>query len=274
MRPRLDGEVRGPAGRSSCDSARAERASSLSQRQIVVPLICGHQALGEDRPTQGGQRPAGQRQPTRCGSSQASAFTSTLTAGGKAGRAAAARAIGETGEAMKAETPAPFADDLAQGIEAGRDDVVGQSRAGQQHDPRPDHVPIRRLIFARPPDQLGTLLLVSLMEKGLFLGMFVPPAEGSPVRFAWRSSTKYVTVFMKLGTKCERKQGRSSRGNAAGRTDWDGHLHPASGFRGKLAFIGLGPASAGVGHLEIFRLAPKSDICRVNEYALQCCYGQ
>jgi hypothetical protein len=41
---------------------------------------------------------------------------------------------------------------------------------------------------------------VSLMKKGLFLGMTVPPAERGPVRFAWPASIKYVIVFMELGT--------------------------------------------------------------------------
>jgi hypothetical protein len=77
------------------------------------------------------------------GSSHAIRFTSTTTLGGKAGWPPASRLLIEAREALVEETVAPFADNLPRGIQARRDDIVGQSLGGQQDELRADDVSIR-----------------------------------------------------------------------------------------------------------------------------------
>jgi hypothetical protein len=139
--------------------------------------------------------------PRRDGNSQASALISTLTAGGKKRRPADARLIFQPGQPVDVETLAPLADDLARRIQANANDIVRQPLAGQQHDLGPDHRSIGRPISARPPDQLRAFPSRQLDEKRAVPRHDVPPAKDCPLRFACPMSTKYVTVFMKLGTK-------------------------------------------------------------------------
>ena len=98
-------------------------------------------AITSRRSSASDQRASGT--PRRAGSSHASALTSTTTLGGKAGWAPAAGLLLQPRQAFGAEALAPLADDLARGIETGRDDVIGQPRGGEQHDLRANHVSIR-----------------------------------------------------------------------------------------------------------------------------------
>ena len=76
-------------------------------------------------------------------SSHAIRLISTTTLGGKAGWAPAARLLIEAGEALVEEAVAPLADNLSWGIQARRDDIVGQASRCQQDELRSDDVPIR-----------------------------------------------------------------------------------------------------------------------------------
>jgi len=77
------------------------------------------------------------------GSSHAIRLISTTTLGGKAGWAPASRLLIEAGEALVEETVAPLADNLSRGIQARRDDIVGQPPGRQQDELRSDDVSIR-----------------------------------------------------------------------------------------------------------------------------------
>jgi hypothetical protein len=81
--------------------------------------------------------------PRRPGSSHARALTSTTRLGGKAGRAPASRLLLEAGQALGTEALAPLDDDLARGVQAGRDDVITKALGGEQDDLRADHVSVR-----------------------------------------------------------------------------------------------------------------------------------
>jgi len=70
-------------------------------------------------------------------------FTSTTTLGGKAGCPPASWLFLEAGQPLVEEAFAPLADDLAWGIQASRDDIVGQPRGGEQDQLGADDVSIR-----------------------------------------------------------------------------------------------------------------------------------
>jgi hypothetical protein len=81
--------------------------------------------------------------PWTVGSSQASAFTSTTTLGGKARRGAATCLLFESRQALFMEALTPLADDLPRRIEPRGDDVVGEALGGIEDDLGTDHIPIR-----------------------------------------------------------------------------------------------------------------------------------
>jgi hypothetical protein len=91
--------------------------------------------------------------PQRTGSSQASALISTMTLGGKTRRSPAARLFFEPGQALKVETPAPLADDLARCVEPCGDRVIGHSLARQQHDLGSNDIAVTRRVAARAHQQ-------------------------------------------------------------------------------------------------------------------------
>ena len=97
--------------------------------------------------------------PRRAGSSHARALTSTTTLGGKAGWAPASRLFLEAGQSLGTEPLAPLADDLARGIQARCDDVIGETLGGERDDLRPDDRPIRRRISSPPCTELLPLRL-------------------------------------------------------------------------------------------------------------------
>jgi hypothetical protein len=70
-------------------------------------------------------------------------LTATTTLGGKAGGAPAARLLLQALEPEEAEPFAPFTDNLARGIEAGCDAIIGESLSGQQHDLGSNDISIR-----------------------------------------------------------------------------------------------------------------------------------
>jgi hypothetical protein len=77
------------------------------------------------------------------GRSHAIRLTSTTTLGGKAGWAPASRLFIKARKALLKETVAPLADNLPWGIQARRDDVIGQALGGQEDQLGPDDVSIR-----------------------------------------------------------------------------------------------------------------------------------
>jgi hypothetical protein len=104
------------------------------------------------------------------GRSHAIRFTSTMTLGGKAGWAPASRLFIKPREALLKEAVAPLADNLPWGIQARRDDVIGEALGGQEHQFGPDDVSIRRRIFA---------------GSGLELAAFVPSEMDAKWAVAW-----------------------------------------------------------------------------------------
>src|SRR5439155_19974516 len=108
-------------------------ASSESQRQIVAPEISqtippatAARAISLLEKRESGS-------PLAAGSSQASAFTSARTSGGKSRRLAPARTLIEARESFLVEALAPHRDDLAPGVQTRRDLVVAQALARQEH---------------------------------------------------------------------------------------------------------------------------------------------
>src|SRR5437879_5660537 len=69
-------------------------------------------------------------------------------AGGEAGGTPASRLRLKTGKARQGESLAPLADNLAWGVQASGDDIVGEAFRSEQHDLRADHIAIRLRILA------------------------------------------------------------------------------------------------------------------------------
>ena len=107
-------------------------ASASNQRHSVVPLTVATRPRVRTSRRRSGNDQRATGTPASIGRSQAIRFTSTMTLGGKAGGAPASRLFVETGKTFAEEPLAPFADDLARGIQAGGNDVVRQSLGGQQ----------------------------------------------------------------------------------------------------------------------------------------------
>lgn len=81
--------------------------------------------------------------PRREGNSHASAFTSTITLGGKAGRSPASGLFLESRQAEIEETLSPFADDLARKVEARCNDVIGETLGSVENDLSANDISIR-----------------------------------------------------------------------------------------------------------------------------------
>jgi hypothetical protein len=81
--------------------------------------------------------------PRRDGSSHANALIATTTLGAKASRSPAAWLFVEAWESLAIEALAPFADNLARHVEAGRDAVVAKPLAGEKHDLGSGNVALR-----------------------------------------------------------------------------------------------------------------------------------
>src|SRR6516225_10130421 len=84
--------------------------------------------------------------PSRCGSSQARAFTCTTTLGGKEGGTPASRLLFQPGETSQCKSFTPLAHDLARSVrsvQACSDDIIGQALGGQEHDFSSDDITIR-----------------------------------------------------------------------------------------------------------------------------------
>ena len=142
MRPALVAKA-GSRGKSQLRTRHGRMASAESQRQIVVPLISAISpcASTSRRSSVRDQRDSGTQE--RAGSSQASALTATTTPGGKDERPAAPGLLLEPRAAEEAEALPPLADDLAGGIQAGRDGIIPQPLGRQEDDLGPDDVSIR-----------------------------------------------------------------------------------------------------------------------------------
>src|SRR5215831_4986530 len=133
----------GSRGKTQLRCCQGRRASLLSQRHNVAPLISATRpwAITCWRISCIEKRDKGS--PSRCGSSQARALTWTTRLGGKAGFTPAAGPRLQAGHACQRKSFPPLADDLAWGIQAGSDDVIGQSFIGEKDDLGANHVTIR-----------------------------------------------------------------------------------------------------------------------------------
>jgi hypothetical protein len=81
--------------------------------------------------------------PATLGSSQARAFTATTIPGGKDTWPSLSWELFQPIKALLEEALAPFADDLAGGIDAPGDLIVAKPLGGIEHDLGPDHVSVR-----------------------------------------------------------------------------------------------------------------------------------
>jgi hypothetical protein len=103
--------------------------------------------------------------PEVAGSSQAMAFTSILTSGGKARGPARTRSIFQSRDALLVESFAPLPDHLRAGVQPGGYLLVGDFLGGQKNDPGANHLPIGTGVRACPLLQDGALLFGRLDAK-------------------------------------------------------------------------------------------------------------
>src|SRR5215203_3387750 len=145
-------------------------ASSESHRQMVVPEICATmpRAIASRATSCVLQRLKGT--PEVAGSSQAMAFTSILTSGGKGRGPARARSIFQPLQALLMESLAPLPDHLRAGVQPRGYLLVGDFFGGQKDDPGANHLPIGGGVRARPLLQDGALLFRRLDAVGALAG--------------------------------------------------------------------------------------------------------
>lgn len=133
----------GSRGKIQLRCCQGRRASLLSQRHNVAPLISAIRpcAITCCRISSMDSRDNGS--PSLTGSSQAKALTWTTRLGGKAGFTPASRLRLKAWHAGKSESLAPLTDDLTRRIQTSRDDFVGQSLICQKDDLGAYHITIR-----------------------------------------------------------------------------------------------------------------------------------
>src|SRR5680860_106393 len=118
-------------------------ASSASHRQMVEPEISATMPLAITSSRMSGTNKRDRGTPSREGSSQASALTSTATCGGKNRRPSPPGAIFQAGEPLFKEALAPLAHHLARQVQARADLLVGPPSGRVQDDLGPHNVSIR-----------------------------------------------------------------------------------------------------------------------------------
>src|SRR5215211_9535277 len=102
-------------------------ASSESHRQTVAPEISATMPRSTASRATSAVLQRLKGTPLLYGSSQAMAFTSTLTEGGKGWGPARARSIFQPGQALLVKALAPLRDHLRTGVQPGGDLLVGES---------------------------------------------------------------------------------------------------------------------------------------------------
>src|SRR6478736_10279889 len=200
MRPALMAKA-GSRGNIQHRCCHGRSASWLSHRQSVVPLMWATRpwSMASRRNSLSDQCAKGK--PRREGNSQANALISTMTLGGKARRSPAARVFFEPGQALKMKTATPFADDLTRRVEPCRDRVIGHSFTRQQHDLGANHIPVAGRVAPRSCQQFRTFRFAQYDVKRTPPRHDPTPKLRSALTDSCPSRTKYVTVFMKSGTK-------------------------------------------------------------------------
>src|SRR4030042_896503 len=134
---------RSSRGKIQLRYSHGRMASASSHRQTVRPLIEATMPRRTASRAMSVQLNREKGSPTSLGSSQARAFTSTTTSGGKKIRPTPARAFLQAAQALLAEPFPPLADDLPGQIQTCGDLLVFQALGRQQDDLRPDDVTIR-----------------------------------------------------------------------------------------------------------------------------------
>ena len=142
------------------------RASALSQRQSVTPLICATIPRATTSRWSSGMVQRANGASDRLGSSQASRLTSTTTLGGKAGSVPATWLFVQAGQPVIKESLPPFAHDLAGHMETRGDHIVAQPGGSHEDDLCANDVAIRRRILTRPCLQGRPLLASDRDAKG------------------------------------------------------------------------------------------------------------
>src|SRR3990172_279590 len=130
-RPALDSNW-GSRGKIQLRCCQGRMASSSSQRQMVLPLICATRPRALTSRTKSWRLNRESGKPVARGNAQASALTRTTTAGGKNGRAPGPGFILQTGQPFLEEAFAPFADYLARDRKTGGNLVMGLALSGQE----------------------------------------------------------------------------------------------------------------------------------------------
>src|SRR5437667_9646045 len=109
-------------------------ASLLNHRQRVVPLIWAVMPCAITSRRMSDRENLDKGNPRRTGSSQARAFTSTTTLGGKAGRATTSGLFIEPGQSEFGEPLSPLTDNLPWQVESRRDNVISETLCSIQND--------------------------------------------------------------------------------------------------------------------------------------------
>src|SRR5215210_1076282 len=118
-------------------------ASSQSHRQTVAPEISATRPRSTTSRAISSALQRLKGTPLLAGSSQAMAFTSTLTEGGKGRGPARAGPIFQSGQTFLVKALAPLRDRLGCGVQPLGYLLVGDFLGGQEDDPGAHHLPVR-----------------------------------------------------------------------------------------------------------------------------------
>src|SRR5919198_5309953 len=155
------GSKSGSRGKIQLRCAHGRIASSASQRQMVVPEISATRPRLMTSLRMSGTCSRDSGRPRRLGSSQAIAFTSTTSSGGKNAWASPPGPLLEPVEALGEEALAPLGHDLPPGAQARRDLVIVEAFGRHEHDLGSHDVSIRQRVPAGPRLRGPAVLLAS-----------------------------------------------------------------------------------------------------------------
>src|SRR5215218_4719444 len=145
-------------------------ASSASHRQTVAPEISATMPRSTTSRAISSALQRLKGTPLLAGSSQAMAFTSTRTEGGKGRGPARAGPILQSGQTFLVKALAPLRDRLGCGVQPLGYLLVGGSLGGQEDDPGAHHLPVRGAVGARSFVEDGALLFGRLDAERALAG--------------------------------------------------------------------------------------------------------
>jgi len=142
MRPAFSANA-GSRGKIQVRCRQGCRASWLSHRQTVVPLIEATNPAPTTSRFNSDRENRDRGLPRRCGSSHASALTATMIPGGKACGGPATRLFIEARKTLLEKAFAPLGYNLTRRIETCGNDIVREPLGRVQDDPGAQDVAIR-----------------------------------------------------------------------------------------------------------------------------------